>query len=229
MYSLKIKCPYCFHQVHISLSEVSQYRHWVPAQRSAIDSQQPYVQRPSETDQANAFTTAFCPECNNPLMITFQYRLNDLLDAADGANDESQLRAALYNGTIRIYPELRLPDDSPHYPEKIRAVFTELQEDVQSGRTAPRIIVGCRSVLEVALRALGYEKGNLLSRIELARQDGILTESMKNWAHRIRMEGNEAVHELEASDVQAKEFVAFLRLFLEVAFVLPERIKEQQK
>ncbi|EOT7645185.1 hypothetical protein ACNH6X_005512, partial [Escherichia coli] len=66
----------------------------------------------------------------------------------------------------------------PHYPEKIRAVFTELQEDVRSGRTAPRIIVGCRSVLEVALRALGYEKGNLLSRIELARQDGILTESM---------------------------------------------------
>jgi hypothetical protein len=43
------------------------------------------------------------------------------------------------------------------------------------------------------------------------------------------MEGNEAVHELEASDEQAKEFVAFLRLFLEVAFVLPERIKEQQQ
>ncbi|MBB7231711.1 hypothetical protein HEN31_028060, partial [Escherichia coli] len=31
------------------------------------------------------------------------------------------------------------------------------------------------------------------------------------------------------SDEQAKEFVAFLRLFLEVAFVLPERIKEQQQ
>lgn len=229
MYSLKIKCPYCLHQVHISLSEVSQYRHWVPTQRSTINSQLPYVQRSSETDLANAFTTAFCPACNNPLMITFQYRLNDLLDAADGVDDESQLRAVLYNGTIRIYPEPRLPDDSPHYPEKIRAVFTELQEDVQSGRTAPRIIAGCRSVLEVALRALGYEKGNLLSRIELARQDGILTESMRNWAHRIRMEGNEAVHELEASDEQAKEFVAFLRLFLEVAFVLPERIKEQQK
>lgn len=132
-------------------------------------------------------------------------------------------------GTIKIYPEPRLPDDSPLYPEKIRAIFTELQEDVQLGRTAPRIIAGCRSILEVALRALGYEKGNLLARIEQARQDGILTESMKNWAHRVRIEGNEAVHELEASDAQAKEFVAFLRLFLEVTFVLPERIKENQQ
>ncbi len=43
------------------------------------------------------------------------------------------------------------------------------------------------------------------------------------------MEDNEAVHELEASDAQAKEFVSFLRLFPEVAFVLPEHIKMQQK
>lgn len=226
MYSLKIKCPYCLHQVHISLNKVTQYHSRRPATENKLYVQQP---RTSEITSAKAYSTDFCTECNNPLMIAFECSVSELVDMKKAINNKAWVLNAPLEGSIKIYPELRLPDDSPHYPEKIRAVFTELQEDVRSGRTAPRIIVGCRSVLEVALRSLGYEKGNLLSRIELARQDGILTESMKNWAHRIRMEGNEAVHELEASDEQAKEFVAFLRLFLEVAFVLPERIKEQQQ
>lgn len=228
MYSLKTKCPHCLHKVHIPLNEVNQYHSRIPATENALYTQHPSARCVSETSPVNAYSTAFCPECHNPLMITFECNLGEFLDIKKATNNKAWVLTTPVSGSVKLYPELKQPDDSPFYPQKIRAVFTELQEDIQLGRTAPRIIVGCRSVLEVALRALGYEKGNLLSRIEQARQDGILTESMKNWAHRVRMEGNEAVHELEASDAQAKEFVAFLRLFLEVAFVLPERIKEQQ-
>jgi hypothetical protein len=50
---------------------------------------------------------------------------------------------------------------------------------------------------------------------------------MKCWAHKIRPDRNEAVHELEASDHEAREFVSFLRLFLEVSFILPARVERE--
>ncbi|EDA0854532.1 DUF4145 domain-containing protein [Salmonella enterica] len=230
MYTLKIKCPHCLHRTDITIKEVTEYASRKPAtQNTLYVNQVTRVTIQDSKSMVSAYSTALCNECNKPLMIAFECNIGELVDIRKATHDKTWLLTGLQPGSVKVYPELKLPDDSPHYPEKIRAVFTELQEDVQLGRTAPRIIVGCRSVLEVALRELGFEKGNLLSRIEQARETGILTESMKDWAHRIRMNGNEAVHELEASDEQAKEFVAFLRLFLEITFVLPVRIKEQQQ
>ncbi|HEO9044211.1 TPA: DUF4145 domain-containing protein [Enterobacter kobei] len=161
-------------------------------------------------------------------MITYKCQMVELTDINRAAKGEGWVLTGVNPDSVKVYPELKLPDDSPHYPEKIRALFVELQEDIQMRRTPARIVTGCRSVLEVALKQLGYEKGNLQSRIEKARADGLLTEAMKNWAHRVRLDGNEAVHELEATDEQAQEFVSFLRLLLEILFVLPERIKQLQ-
>ncbi|EKD5635443.1 DUF4145 domain-containing protein [Escherichia coli] len=161
-----------------------------------------------------------------PVLVWFSCQYSQLKQIKS-AEKNSEWRFTGEPQLLGTYPKLIEPDDSPFYPEKLRPVFVELQEDVLANRTPARIITGCRSVMEVALRALGYESGNLLSRIEKARCDGILTESMKCWAHKIRLDGNEAVHELDASDHEAREFVSFLRLFLEVSFILPARVERE--
>lgn len=77
MYSLKIKCPYCLHQVHISLNEVTQYHSQVPATENTLYVQQP---RACEITSAHAYSTGFCPECSNPLMIAFECSVSELMD-----------------------------------------------------------------------------------------------------------------------------------------------------
>lgn len=47
---------------------------------------------------------------------------------------------------LKVFPEIKEPDDSPHYPEKLRKTFMEYQEDVQMKRSTPRIAVGWRIV-----------------------------------------------------------------------------------
>jgi hypothetical protein len=174
------------------------------------------------------YGVAACNECRGPVMVQFECP-RESLGAVRLSSGSFEWR---YIGAppkiIGTYPQLAEPDNSPHYPEKLRAVFVELQEDIKAKRTAPRIVVGCRSVMEVALRQLGYtdKDGNLLARIDKARADGLLTEGMREWAHKVRLDGNEATHELEASAEDARQLMDFIRLFLEVVFVLPERIKK---
>lgn len=230
MYSIKIKCPHCLHSVNISLQNATEYVSRKPVSVNTLQPKQiASVYSMSSTTKVSAYSTALCPECHGPLMISYECQFGEITDIRHAAGNTQWVLTGPELKSIKVYPELKEPDDSPHYPQELRAIFVELQEDIQLHRTAARIVVGCRSVLEVALRALGYKDGNLLSRINKAREDGLLTESMKNWSHRVRINGNEAVHELQATDDEAREFVAFLKLFLEVAFVLPERIMVQQQ
>ncbi|WP_166793058.1 DUF4145 domain-containing protein [Budvicia aquatica] len=175
-----------------------------------------------------AYGVATCPECESPVLIWFECNYGQLQQAQRSSNQAEWRYTGELPKILGTYPSPQNPDDSPYYPQGLRAIFVELQEDILMNRTPARIVSGCRSVLEVALRSLGYEKNNLISRIEQARNDGIITESMKDWSHRVRINGNEAVHELQATQEEASEFVSFLKLFLEVVFVLPERIKQQQ-
>ncbi|MBL5884881.1 hypothetical protein I7V28_22605 [Lelliottia amnigena] len=96
-----------------------------------------------------------------PVLVWFSCQYSQLKQIKS-AEKNSEWRFTGEPQLLGTYPKLIEPDDSPFYPEKLRPVFVELQEDVLANRTPARIITGCRSVMEVALRALGYESGNLL-------------------------------------------------------------------
>lgn len=175
---------------------------------------------------ARGYGVAACRDCRGPVMIWFECLLEQLHSIRNSANALEWSFTGNPPKILGTYPQPTEPDDSPHYPEKLRAVFVELQEDIACKRTPARIVVGCRSVMEVALTGLGFDKGLLLTRIDKAREQGLLTEGMRQWAHKVRLAGNEAAHELEANTDEARELVDFIRLFLEVVFVLPERIQK---
>jgi rRNA maturation protein Nop10 len=232
MFSLSSKCPHCGRVEHFALRGVIEYiakSRIVPGDISTSRTVKVDLREGHHT--AKAYGAASCPNCGGPILIWFECPQESLalMKASSGSHEWR------YNGSnpkiLGVFPEGEKPDDSPHYPEALRKVFVELQEDVKMGRNAPRIVVGCRSVLEVALKDLGYtgKHQDLRDRIKKARADGRLTESMSAWAERIRLEGNEAAHELSATDAEAREFVDFLRLFLEIAFVLPARIEAAKK
>jgi hypothetical protein len=194
------------------------------------------VLRPNESkilfgdNLARSYGVAPCPRrnCQAPVLIWFESP--NLAFRQRAMEVQTSL---IYAGPppkiLGTWPETKEPEDSENWPQKVRNVFYEIQEDVQKKRDPARIVGSCRSVLEVALASLGYDKArgkNLSDRIDEARVDGVLTENMRKWAHKTRMDGNEALHELEASHEESQELVNFLKTFLDISFDLPKRIDQ---
>ena len=57
------------------------------------------------------------------------------------------------------------------------------------------------------------------------QDQGIITETIKDWAHIIRDNGNDAVHELNGKREDAEDLLNFTKIFLQYAFELPAVIK----
>ena len=80
-----------------------------------------------------------------------------------------------------------------------------------------------RKALETALKAKFPDiTGKLVVRIDTAAKAGDLTQDMAEWAHQIRLLGNDATHEEEPfSEEDARSMHAFTDLMLQYLFTLP--------
>lgn len=66
----------------------------------------------------------------------------------------------------------------------------------------------------------------LEKRIDKLHAEGLITKDLKEWAHKIRLEGNEAVHEIEEpTKEQATELALFTEMVLMYLYTLPEKVK----
>ena len=73
-------------------------------------------------------------------------------------------------------------------------------------------------------------KGTLYNRIEEAAKKQDLTPALAEWAHQIRLGGNDAAHEEEPiSKNDAEELSKFTRLVFLYLFTLPGMLEEAQK
>jgi hypothetical protein len=53
----------------------------------------------------------------------------------------------------------------------------------------------CRKVLDIATRDLSFDPGVPPERIDRLAADHQITPAMQEWAHIIRLDGNDAVHD----------------------------------
>jgi hypothetical protein len=83
-----------------------------------------------------------------------------------------------------------------------------------------------RKCLEASVKVLDpTATGNLYSRIENLHNRGLITESLKDWAHIVRESGNGAAHEeLPVSEEYATELLSFSEMLLMYIFTLPGMI-----
>ena len=85
-----------------------------------------------------------------------------------------------------------------------------------------------RKTLEVALKRIRPDdNGTLKTRIDIAANAGAITKDLAEWAHRIRLDGNEAAHEEEPfSSDEVGALHRFTELVLMYLFSLPGMLKE---
>ena len=81
-----------------------------------------------------------------------------------------------------------------------------------------------RKSLDVATKQLrpDLKSKNLYNRIEAMVEDGDLTAAMGQWSHRIRLDGNDAVHDEEPeTEEDANSTQRFAEAFLTYGYTLP--------
>ncbi|QCI65651.1 DUF4145 domain-containing protein [Phreatobacter stygius] len=224
------RCPHCKELKDFSLSEISEVRTVDVGKRTPPLWNWTSDHPPKRTTTAHGAEfcgLSRCPHCGNPVMFVVettdvQAKAALAMSGSYGAKE----RAIYAFEVVQTYPTVEPHRSHPAWPERIRKPFIDVQQMVDARMSPSLILTTCRSVLEVATKELGGEGKTPFERINDLARKGTVTGSVRDWADEVRKRGNAAVHELEAgTDAEARDYVAFIKLFLRVAFELPEEIK----
>lgn len=136
-------------------------------------------------------------------------------------------------GNVRsIYPnasQIKAPEATP---ERISKFFIEAQENFQRGNFETSVGLA-RKVIDLATHYLGVSAdisvSNLSARINRLRDNSMLTADMADWAHIVRLDGNESVHtDEEFTSKETEEILDFTETFLLYAFTLPSMVTSRR-
>lgn len=145
---------------------------------------------------------------------------------------------AKYSGDLEGNTSLKLLDEYPeavaveaprYLPGNIEKFFIQASNGLISGSHDASAMMS-RKVLEVAVKKLNPEgNGTLYKRIEQLHANGQITDDLKDWAHIIRDDGNDAAHEEDPVTLEfASELLSFSELFLMYTFTMPGMVKAKK-
>ena len=248
---LSRRCPHCSELKDFVISQASEriqrkLDHDLPplwTEIAAADRRTVHIGNRRVQQAAEICALSRCPHCMNPVMFVVLVTDEDLAHRLQRQHQQGHIHERIDPSAFRVvasYPELPRIDAHPSWPIEIKP-FVELQEDVARKRTPAFIISGCRSILDVATKDLmkkykiadeesvpAKDKSNIFDRVEYLRKRGLLTGALGDWSHSLRKLGANATHDLTGTADDAQQFVEFLKLFLHVAYELPEAIKAKR-
>jgi hypothetical protein len=134
---------------------------------------------------------------------------------------------------MEVLPHPRPSQAPDHLPEPLPNFFLQAENALKRGYWDASGAMS-RKTLDVATKLLmkDAEKqvGNLGPRIDTLAARGKLTEDLRQWAHHVRLEGNDAAHDEDPfTKDEAEELLDFTELFLTYVFSLPGRMKDKMK
>jgi hypothetical protein len=122
-----------------------------------------------------------------------------------------------------FFPKFETADESlPAKPKRF------LNEAIQSISLPTGAILLCAASIDSMLKDKGYSEGSLYKRIETAAEDHLITASMAEWAHQVRLDANDQRHADEDAELptidDAKRAISFAKAFAEYLYVLPAKV-----
>lgn len=122
---------------------------------------------------------------------------------------------------VKEYPRAKVTNIPAHVPPNIESFYLQAANALKANSYDAASMMA-RKVLEVSIKKLAPDtSGSLYHRIEKIHESGLITDDIKDWAHIIREDGNEAAHEEEPMGKQsAEELLAFAEMFLMYTFTM---------
>jgi hypothetical protein len=154
-----------------------------------------------------------CPSCKNCVLIQ-AYK--------DNRNGE------LVASNISPTP-IPSPADE-RIPEKIRGALNEAKICF-SVNAFMACATMCRRTIQCACIDQGAEKDKLYDQIDELFSKGIITKQIKDWAHSIRLVGNDAAHptNLEVSKEDSKDILDLAEQLMNILYVMPSIASKHQE
>ncbi|MGY0665807.1 DUF4145 domain-containing protein [Bordetella bronchiseptica] len=131
---------------------------------------------------------------------------------------------------FRIDPTREKASAPEAVPEATAMAFQEGYECWQDGRYSSAVAMFRRS-LEIALKQFSpdIEAWKLEKRIDKLASLHLITQDMKDWAHEIRLVGNEALHEEDVpSKKEAEDLMMFSEMLLTYLYTLPAKVRARR-
>ena len=152
---------------------------------------------------------AICGYCGRGLVLTF-------------------LQNARSRKPLEIAPSPTSVSAPAHSPRNVANFYRQAMNNLPGNPDAAGSMF--RKALESALKSKFPDMtGDLFGRIEQAQEEQKLPPAMAEWAHRIRLLGNDAAHgEEPTSEESARELSKFTQLVLLYLFTLPGMMTESQ-
>lgn len=127
------------------------------------------------------------------------------------------------NVMSECYPSLR--GLSEHIPERPREFLRQARESL--GQPVGAIML-CASAVDAILKDHKLKEGSLYTRIDQAKEQGLITDGMAKWAHQVRLDANDQRHADEAaplpSQKDAERCLSFTSALAEILYVIPARV-----
>ena len=130
---------------------------------------------------------------------------------------------------LNTAPELPNTSAPTHTPGNVAGFFKQAMDNLPNNCDAAGSMF--RKALDTGLKSKFPEiTGKLSARINEAAAQQKLTRELAEWAHQIRIDGNDAAHEEEPfKEEDAKKLCDFTRLVFYYLFTLPGMLEKSQK
>ncbi len=189
-----------------------------------------YRKRPQRVGTSGEKSTVIdvlfaCNNCSGSVLVNYECPHTQKQFPEDMTGDLNDYWK--YISIRNVWPKLEKKESPKHIPVNVERF---LQQGFINFKAQHFDAAGAmaRKALEAALVAHSpnLADGSLYQRINKLKENGVLTESLADWAHNVRLLGNDAVHDLEPADPvdvnQALQLAEYLLIYL---FTLPTEIK----
>ncbi len=167
---------------------------------------------------------AICPGCHGGIVVRV------VTANAQGAVNPTQVAGDLasspHGAVTHVWPKPVSKSIPAHIPERVAKAFKEGCDVMKASPSAA--CAQFRKALEWGLKDLApdVDAWRLEKRIDKLAAEGKLTTALQEWAHQLRIDGNEAVHgEEDPTQEHAQAIEQFTRYVLTYLFTLPKDIE----
>jgi Domain of unknown function (DUF4145) len=173
------------------------------------------------------FVLATCNGCQGGVIFLLHLRKHSAdydFNAASGNLQTNDLTIS------RSWPDKvdnHVPDD---LPPPIESLFVQALNCVRQGAWDAAGMT-FRKVIDVSTKLLDKTSANkkLANRIDDLAEKGKITLDLKDWAHEVRLDGNEAAHEDEPfSKDQAESLSTFVEAYLKYIYTFPALVQKNR-
>ena len=127
---------------------------------------------------------------------------------------------------------LKLEKYPEHWPEAVGRYWLQAKRSLRDENWDAAAVMA-RSAMQVALREKGASGSTLKQEINHLASSGVLPALMKDWAHELRVLGNESAHPAASQppteSLDAKDIVRYLDFMLTYLYDLPKDIEQYRE